>query len=170
MDESKFDTVSLKEIREALENKVDKAQRKSVIKDVFLNISIALVMSIYLSIIMIIYRNLDINVLEKITKIATLTILFIGLTVLEISYKKDNTKIAMNAIEVITYGASNLCLIYTIKLYIENLKSIIGFIIIGVVAYYIVKSILLAILSIRKFKDENNDIKDIVAKKKKEED
>lgn len=170
VDESKFDTVSLKEIREALENKVDKTQRKSVIKDVFINISIALVMAIYLSIIMVISRNLDINVLEKITKIATLTVLFIGLAILEISYKKDNAKIAMNAIEVIVFGTSNLCLIYTIKLYIDNLKSIIGFIIIGVVSYYIIKSILLALLSIRKFKNENNDIKDIVAKKKKEED
>ena len=169
VDESKFDTVSLKEIREALENKVDKNQRKSVLKDVFINISIALLMVLYLSVIMIIYKKLDVTVLEKISKIATLTILFIGLAILEISYKKDNTKVAMNAIEVITFGASNLCLIYTIKLYIDNLRSIIGYIIIGVVAYYIVKSTLLSIFSIRKFKDENNDIKDIVAKKKKEE-
>ena len=93
----------------------------------------------FLIVIMMISKNVSIEDLEKIEKISTLGILFLGLVLLEVSYKKDNAKIAMNAIEVIVFGASNLCLIYTIKLFFNNLTNIINYITFGVAGYYILK-------------------------------
>ena len=165
--DSKYDTISLKEIREALETKVDKSQKKSVIKDVLINLIIAVIMLVYLgTVIMIKNNNTPVEVLEKFTKIATLGILFFGVVFLELSYQKDKSKLALNGVEVIVFGGSSLCLIYTIKLFYNNLVTVVSYITIGVICYYVLKSIVSAITSISKFKKANNDIKDIIDKKK----
>ena len=159
--------VSLKEIKEALETKVDKTQKKSVIKDVFINIILAVIMMTYLGvIIMISNNNTPVEVIIKFTKIATLGILFFGIVFLELSYQTDKAKLALNAMEVIVFGGSSLCLIYTVRLFYNNLGKVIGLITIGIIIYYLLKSIVTAITSINKFKKDNNDIKDIIDKKK----
>lgn len=166
-DESKYDTISLKEIREALENKVDKKQKKSVIKEVIINIGIAVFMIAYLMIIIMGSKNIDGATLEKDLKIMTLGILALGISVLEVSYKKDKSKIALIGVETLVFGAANLCLIYISKLYMDQLVRIITYISIVIGGYYIFKSIVLAITSISRLKKDNNDIKDIVVKKAK---
>ena len=166
-DESKYGTISLKEIREAIENKVDNKQKKSVIKEILINCGIAIIMVLHLIIIMMGCKNITPETLDKDMKIITLFVLLIGIIMLEISYKKDNFKIAMHGIEVLVFGATNLCLIYIAKLYYGNLIKVLSYIGIGVAGYYIFKSIIISITSIKRFKKDNNDIKDIVHKKKK---
>ena len=169
-DDSKYDTISLKEIREALENKVDSKQKKSVIKDILINFGLAIVMVLHLILIMFGCKNISPETLDMDIKIITLFILLLGIVMLEISYKKDNFKIAMHGIEVLVFGAANLCLIYIAKLYYNNLIRFLGYIGLTVAVYYIVKSTIISVRSIRKFKKDNNDIKDIVQKKNNIED
>lgn len=163
-DEDKFDTISLKEIREAIENKVDSRQKKSIVKEVLLNIGIAIIMIIYLLIIIMGSKNIDVETLEKDMKIMTFSILAIGIFILELSYKKDNSKIAINGIEVIIYSGINLCLVFVEKLYFNNLINIITNISIVISGYYIIKSLILSIVNIRKYKKDNSDIKEIIKK------
>lgn len=165
-DESKYDTISLKEIREAIENKVDKNQKKSIIKETIINIGIAILMIIYLLIVIMGSKNIDPQTLEKDLKIMTLGILAVGIIVLEISYKKDKSKIALIGVETLVFGAANLCLIYIAKLHMDQLVRIINYISLVIAGYYIFKSIVLAITNISKFKKDNSDIKDIVTRKK----
>lgn len=163
--ENKYDTVSLKEIREAIENKVDKKQKKSVIKKVLINFGIGIAMIIFLILVIMGNKNISADVLEKDMKIMTLFILGIGIFTLELAYQKDKTEIVINAIEILIFGAANLCLIYIFKLYIGQLMyATIG---IGatVIGYYVLKSIIMSIISVRKFKKDNSDIKEIVEKK-----
>ena len=82
----------------------------------------------------------------------------------EESYKKDNLKLVMNSIETIVFAAVNLCLVYVVKLYFEMLNKVTLYVAIGIAVYYILKSIVLTIINTRKFKEQNNDIKDIVKK------
>ena len=164
-DESKYDTVSLKEIREAIENKVDKKQKKSVVKHVLSNIGIAAIMLVYLITIMLVKDKMNLESMEVCMKYITIGILAVGIAILEVSYKKDSSKIALNGIEVLTFGGTNLCLIYTAKLYFKSLDSIISYILIGIIGYYILKSIMLSVFIIKKYKKDNNDIKEIVKKK-----
>ena len=112
--ESKYDTISLKEIREALGNKVDAKQRKSVIKDVVISIGIGVLMILYLLLIIMGSKNIDAQLLEKDLKIMTLGILGLGIVILEISYKKDKSKIALYGVETLIFGAANLSLIYNV--------------------------------------------------------
>ena len=164
-DENKYNTVSLKEIKDVLGVKVNESQKKSMVKEILTNIFIAIIMVTYLIIVIMGSSNIDIEIFEKDIKVMTLSILAIGIFILEMSYKKDNIKVAMYGIEVLIFGASNLCLIYVIKLYLNNLINIITYIGIGVAVYYILKSVFIAIGNTRKYKKDNNDIKEIVKKK-----
>ena len=161
-DESKYDTISLKEIREAIENKVDTKQKRSILKEVFINMGMAVLMILYLVIVWMGNKNILGDVLVQDLKVMTLIILGIGIVILEVSYKRDNSKIALNSAETITFGGANLCLIYVVKLYRDNLIKVISYIGIVVIGYYIAKSIFMSINNIRKFKKNNNDIKEII--------
>ena len=162
---SKYDTISLKEIREALGNRVDSKQKKSVIKDNLINLGFAIAMVLHLILVMLGVKNITPETLDKDMRIITLFILLIGIVMLEISYKKDSLKTAMHGIEVLVFGAANLCLIYIAKLYHSNLIRFLGYIGLVVAGYYIIKSTIISFRDIKKFKKENNDIKDIVQKK-----
>lgn len=168
--ESKFDTVSLKEIREALQNKVNDNQKQKVVKKVLINIGFAITMIVYLIIVALATKNIELSVLEKDLKIITLGILVSGLGVLERAYKKDNTQMAINAVEILVFGAINLCMIYAIKINFIKLGDFkdtinnITYIGSAVAVYYIIKSIIIAIKNVKKYKKENNDIKEIIKK------
>lgn len=168
--ESKFDTVSLKEIREALQNKVNDNQKQKVVKKVLINIGFAMAMIVYLIVVALATKNIELSVLEKDLKIITLGILVLGIGVLERAYKKDNSQMAINAVEILVFGAINLCMMYAIKINFVKLgdfKDVVnGITFIGsvVAGYYILKSIIISVKNVRKFKKENNDIKEIIKK------
>ena len=164
-DESNSNTVSLDEIKDALVVKVNVNQKKSMVKESLINIFTAIIMITYLIIIIMGSSNIDGDIFEKDIKVMTLSIWAIGIFILEMSYKKDNIKIALYGIEVIIFGAANLCLIYVTKLYFDNLVNIVTYIGIGVAVYYIIKSIAIVIVNVNKYKKDNNDIKEIVKKR-----
>ena len=162
--DTKYDTISLDEIREKLETKMNVNQKKSTIKEVLINIAMAIIMIAYLVVIINGVKNIDMETLEKDLKIITFGILVIGIFILELSYKKDNIRKAINGIEVIVFGAVNLCLIYTVKLYSSSLSNAISYISVGIGVYYFIKCIVLARLNVARFRKDNNDIRDIVKK------
>lgn len=164
IDESKYDTVSLKEIRDAIENKVNESQKQSLVKKILINIGIAITMILYLILIIMGSKNIETIVLEKDIKIISLSILAIGIFVLEMAYKKDNNEMAINSLEILVFGASSLCLVYVIKLHFDNLINIITYIGGIVASYFILKLMILAITNVRKYKKDNSDIKEIIKK------
>ena len=167
--EEKYNTISLKEIKEALKTKVSKTQKKSIVKEVLINIGIAILMVIYLVIVLKGSINIGSENFEKDLKIMTLCILAIGIIILEVSYKKDSTKIALHGVEVLVFAGANLFLIFVNKLHFDRLPKDIMYIGVGIGCYYVIKSIVLAVKSVRKYKKDNSDIKEIVSKKKKED-
>lgn len=159
-----IESVSLKEIKEVIQNKVKDNQKQNVVKKVLVNIGIAIVMIVYLLIVMLGTKNIDIIVLEKDLKILTIGILALGILFLERAYKKDNIQMALFAVEILVFGAINLCLAYVINLNFSNIINIITYIGAAIAVYYIAKSIVIAINNVRKYKKENNDIKEIIKK------
>lgn len=164
IDESKYDTVSLKEIRKAIENKVNERQKQSLVKKILINIGIAITMILYLILIIMGSKNIETIVLEKDIKIISLSILAIGIFVLEMAYKKDNNEMAINSLEILVFGTSSLCLVYAIKLHFDNLINIITYIGGIVAGYFILKLIILGITNVRKYRKDNSDIKEIIKK------
>lgn len=160
--ESKCDTVSLEEIKEVLGNKVKKSQKSYVIKEALINFGIALFMIIHLVLLFAGSKNIEMSVFEKDMKIMTLFIALIGIIVLEVSYTKDKIKLALNAVEILVFGAANLCLIYVGKLYMDEFLNFSLYVGAALIGYYIIKIISVSIVNVRKYKKENNDIKEIV--------
>ena len=60
-----IESVSLKEIKEVIQNKVKDNQKQNVVKKVLVNIGIAIVMIVYLLIVMLGTKNIDIIVLKS---------------------------------------------------------------------------------------------------------
>lgn len=167
--ESKPEAVSIEEIREAIGNNVSSTQKRAVIKDIVINLVAAVFMVFYLILIMVGSDNIVADTLYKDMKIIALFIMAAGIFTLEVAYKRDNSKIAMNGIETLVFGAVNVCLIYIAKLYTSNLVRFTTYIGIAVGTYYTLKCIALSIISTRKFRKDNSDIKDIIQKKNKDE-
>lgn len=156
--------VSLKEIKEAIENKVNNSQKIDLIKEILLNIGIIITIIICLVILIMATRNIELNVLETDLKIFSLCILGIGILILEYAYKKDNMKIALTSLEIIVLGAINLCLIYVLKLNFNNITTVITWIGAIFTVYYVLKCLIITMQNIRKYKKDNNDIKQIIKK------
>ena len=162
--DSMEDTVSLKEIRNALESKVDENQKRNIIKENILNVLISIAIILYLIIIFTVSKNIKFDNLENCLKAFSIGFAVIGLIMLEISYKKDSFKIAISAGEILVFGAINLCMMYVVKLYPSNLLNVTTYISIGVAVYYLAKIVILSIKNINKCKKDNNDIKEIIKK------
>ncbi len=163
-DRSKFDTVSIEEIREKLETRVNANQKRNTIKEALMNIGIAIVMVMYLIIVVMGSKNIGLITLEKDLKILTLSILFIGIIIFEMSYKKDNVKLSINGLEVVIFGMTNLVLMYNIKVSLNSLMSIASYISIGIGGYYLIKVIVLSKININRYRKDNSDIKEIIKK------
>lgn len=161
---AKESVINLKDIKEALKNKVDNTQKKSLIKELLINFASMFLMVFHLFVLYMGSKNIELNILINDMKIITLCILALGIGTLEFSYKKDEFRIALRGLEVLVFGASNLCLVYVAKLYFTEVPNFLKYIGVVIIAYYIVKITLTAIFSIRKYKKDNNDIKDIVKK------
>lgn len=156
--------VSLKEIKEVIKQKVYDNQKKIIMKEVFVNLIIAVIMIIFLEMVLLGTKNIYMSTFEIYLKVIVIVLLAIGIFILEMAYKKDNIKIALNAVEVIIFSGVNLCLIYSIKLNNNNIMCIIVDIAIVIVIYYVVKAIIMSVINVKKFKKENNDIKEIIKK------
>lgn len=157
--------VSLNEIKEKLGNKVNKQQKDIILKKTFLNIGILAIMLLYCIVLVIGKKNISIINLFKGTKILTLFIVIIGILILEIGYKKEKKDIFLNAIEIILFGHCNICLIYVLSLYPNQFINIVAYFGSGIIVYYFIKIIILLIWNIKKYKKENNDIKEIIKNK-----
>lgn len=164
IEEDKEKTISLKDIKTVLKNKVSNVQKRSLFKEELINIGSAVFMIFHLLILYMGSKNIELNILINDMKIITICILAIGIGILEFSYKKDEIKIALRGLEVLVFGASNLCLIYVARLYFNEVVHFIIYIGAVLVVYYIVKIIITSIYNVRKYKKDNNDIKDIVKK------
>lgn len=158
------DTVSLKEIRKALENSINENQRHSIIKDNIVNVMIAIAIILYLIIVYMGNKNMLLETLITDLKVFSISFAVMGLIILEVAYKKDNSKIAFSGGEILIFGVVNLCLMYATKIYPLNVLNITTYISIVVAVYYLAKVIILSVKSTKKYKKDNNDIKEIIKK------
>lgn len=139
-----------KEIKEKKDNKINSKKRKKVL----FNLIIAIIITVYFSLLIIGSNRIEDNIYLKIIKIASFVNLFIGLVFFEIAMRKDNESIFLNGIEFVSVGGVFL---YVLDLFIkqnENLNKILCLVIGVYVIYYLLKSCIIAIKK-KKKEDEN---------------
>ena len=158
------DAINLNDIKERLKSKITRDQKKSLLKRTFLNLVMAISMILYLGIVISGKFNISRETFEIDLKVITICIMFIGIYIIEYAYKKDNIIYAINSLEIIAYGVVNLGIIYILKLYEAKFVKAICVLMLGIFIYYFCKIIYINVKNIRKYKQDNNDIREIIKK------
>ena len=83
---------------------------------VYQNILIAVIIMIYFIIINSMYYKLENSVLLSILKVLSIIILFFGIIVLEIAYRKEKGKLGINSIEIIIIAGHTLSIAHIVQL------------------------------------------------------
>lgn len=160
--------------KEKLSNK----ENKDILKKIFYNLIIAIIIMAYFVFINFSYSNLNTQTFELSIKISTLVIMTVGIIFLEISYKKDNGIIAVNGIEFLVIAAHSLSIKHVIQIFNLDFQLYILVSSYLISIYYVLKTIIIYTNDKRKYLKTLSDIPEIVkdeepikkeATKKKEE-
>ena len=137
--------------------------KKDISLNVYKNIVIALAIMIYFIIINSMYYKVENTQLLNILKIFSMVILFVGIIILEIAYRKDNGKLGINAIEVIVLAGHTLSTAHIVEL---QKFSFANYILVSSYVfsiYYLFKAVFIYTKERRDYLKSLSDIKEIVA-------
>lgn len=152
-------------ISEQLEqaSKISKNTKRTMYKNVFLNILVAIIITLYLVFLNLGYNN--IGTTQYITDLKIFSLMFLAVTIIlfENAYEKDSGKLAILGIETLCIAIITLISIYVYILYPENFLLVTGICTIIVVVYYAIKSICVHIKDKKKWQQERSDIKEIIS-------
>lgn len=131
--------------------------------NVYKNILIAVFIMIYFIIINTVYYKVDTNKLLDILKILSMIILFMGIVVLEIAYRKENGRLGIHAIEIIVLAGYTLSISHIVELKKFRFANYILVSSYLFSIYYLLKSIIIYTKEKRDYLNSLSDIKEIVA-------
>ncbi len=159
---------SVKEMQTELEEnrkqqkKLPKDVKNVINKKVFTNMTIAIVVMLYLFLINI--GSMNIDSVTYINDLRVFSMLLITLTIIlfEISYKRDSGALCINGIEALILAIFTLTFPYIYVLMNKKFNLIISSISFIFGAYYVGKAILVYIKGKRNYLRTSNDIKQIL--------
>lgn len=131
--------------------------------NVYKNILIAVFIMIYFIIINTVYYKVDTNKLLDILKILSMIILFMGIVVLEIAYRKENGRLGIHAIEIIVLAGYTLSISHIVELKKFRFANYILVSSYLFSIYYLLKSIVIYTKEKKDYLNSLSDIKEIVA-------
>ena len=137
--------------------------KKNISLNVYKNIVIAIAIMIYFIGINSLYYKLEKNSLLVILKVLSIVILFAGIIVLEIAYRKDNGKLGINAIEVIFLAGHTLSIAHIVELHKFEFANYILVSSYMFSIYYLFKAIFIYTKERKDYLNSLSDIKEIVA-------
>lgn len=142
--------------------KIPEELKTKIKKSVFRNSSVAFFIVVYL-----IFLNITFNIFEtelyiKVIKICSLIIGAISICLFEIGYRKDNEYIFLNGAEIFITGIISLCTLYVYFLFFNLYNKVLITIIICIIAYFLIKIIILIFKIQKEYFKEKNDIKNII--------
>lgn len=137
--------------------------KKNISLNVYKNIIIAIAIMIYFIVINSMYYKLEKNNLLLILKALSIVILFMGIIILEIAYRKDNGRIGINAIEVIVLAGHTLSIAHIVELHKFEFANYILVSSYMFSIYYLFKAVFIYTKERKEYLNSLSDIKEIVA-------
>jgi len=149
---------------------IPKDYKKKIWNRILKNSIIAIIVIAYLIALNIL--SLHIETTTYILGIKTTCIIFAIISVIyfELSYRKDNGYLFMHGAEFLVLATITLFSVYAYSLFYITYNSILLYILIAVVIYYIIKTILTLRNMKKDYYKSQNDIKEIVKKGNKRND
>ena len=144
---------------------IPKDYKKKIRNRILKNTAIAVIVIAYLIALNIL--SLYIETVTYILGIRILCVVFaiVSVTYFELSYRKDNGYLFLHGAEFLVIATITLFSVYAYSLFFVTYNSILLYILIGVVIYYIVKTICTLKNMKKEYYKSQNDIKEIVKKK-----
>ena len=136
--------------------------KKQISYNVYKNILIAIIIMIYFIGINSMYYKLEHNKLLNILKILSMLLLFFGIIILEIAYRKENGKFGINAIEIIVLAGHTLSTAHIVEL---QKFSFANYILVSSYIYsiyYLFKAVFIYTKERKDYLNSLSDIKEIV--------
>lgn len=142
--------------------KLPMKEKNIVLKKIFYNLIIAIVVMAYFVILNFAYANVNTEIITLGMKISTLVIMLVGIIFLEIAYKKDSETFALNGIEFLVLAAHSLSIKHVVQ--ILNLDFQLYVLVSSYLfsIYYVLKTIIIYTNDKRKYLKGLSDIPDIV--------
>ena len=137
---------------------------EKTMKDVYANIVKAILVIFYFLIVNLAYENVNIETLNRGIQLFTMIFLFITIFIFEISYKKDDTKLAIEGIELLVLSFITLTIDHVITKYHFELKPYALVISYVYAIYFILKGIVIYTKGRKQYADSLSDIREIVKK------
>ncbi len=137
--------------------------KKSISLNVYKNIVIAIAIMIYFIGINSMYYKLEKNSLLSILKVLSIVILFAGIIILEIAYRKDNGKLGINSLEVIFLAGHTLSIAHIVELHKFGFANYILVSSYIFSIYYLFKAVFIYTKERKDYLNSLSDIKEIVA-------
>ena len=131
--------------------------------NVYKNILIAIVIMIYFIGINSMYYKLENIKLLNVLKILSMTILFMGIILLEISYRKENGSLGLYSLETLVIACHTLSIAHIVELQKFKFANYILVSSYMFSIYYLFKSIVIYTKEKRDYLNSLSDIKEIVA-------
>ena len=130
--------------------------------NVYKNILIAVIIMIYFIIINSMYYKFDNTMLLNILKVLSIAVLFFGIIVLEIAYRKEKGNLGINAIEIIILAGHTLSITHIVQLQKFEFANYILVSSYIFSIYFLLKSIIIYTKEKRDYLKSLSDIREIV--------
>ena len=149
---------------------IPKDYKKKILNRILKNSIIAVIVIAFLIALNILSLHIETATYILAIKILCVALAIVSVIYFELSYRKDNGYLFMHGVEFLELATITLFSVYAYSLFYVTYNNILLYILIGVVMYYIIKTL----CTLRNMKTEyyksQNDIKDIVKKGSKKND
>ena len=153
-----------------LSRKIPKDYKKQIINRILKNSVIAIIVIAYLIALNILSLHIETSVYILGIKVLCVVLAIISVIYFELSYRKDNGFLFLHGAEFFILATITLFSVYAYALFFVTYNSILLYILIAVVIYYIIKTIGTLNIMKKQYYESQNDIKEIVKKGNKKND
>ena len=148
-----------KDNREKTKNNITKSK---ISRYVYENILIAVAIMIYFILINFTYLRIDEEILSIVLKIFSGIILILSLILIEIAYKRDSGKIAINGLELLVLAGYTLSITHVVQVAQVSFTDYILISSYSFSTYYLLKAVIVFTKERREYLKSFNDIHEIV--------
>ena len=144
--------------------------KKKIVNRILKNTVIAVIAIVYLILLNVL--SLHMETIPYIISIKVLSVVFAIISVIyfELCYRKDNGYLFMHGVEFLVIATITLFSAYAYYIFFIEYNSILLYILIAVIIYYIIKTICTLRFMKKEYYESQNDIKEIVKKGNKKND
>ncbi len=148
--------------KEMAKKKVPKEVSQGILKKIFKNLILAIVVMAYFIACNILYTQLNLDRMELITKAISGVFLVVSIVLFELAYKRDSGTLTITAIELLILSIHALFIHHVITIYQFNYQTYILTSSYIFAIYYVLKSIIIYTKARRKYVKSLSDISEIV--------